>query len=155
MEKKNIAVIFGGKSSEHEISCMSVITIINGLDRAKYNPYFVGITREGTWLLAKDVADIKNGSWQGSDRHAIISPDTKGELIIYSEEDGTYKDMENIRLDVAFPVLHGMYGEDGTIQGLFEAAGIPYVGCGVLASAAAMDKFYTKLIVDTLNVRQA
>ncbi len=155
MEKKNIAVIFGGRSSEHEISCISVVTIINALDREKYNPYLVGITREGAWLLAEDVADIENGGWQESGIHAIVSPDTKGELIIYSEKDSTYQVTEHVKLDAAFPVLHGMYGEDGTIQGLFEAAGIPYVGCGVLASAAAMDKFYTKLIVDTLNIRQA
>lgn len=154
MEKKNIAVIFGGRSSEHDVSCVSVLTIIKALDTSKYNPYLIGITKEGTWLLADDIAAIESGSWRSSNKNAIISPDTKGELIISSNENSTYK-IENIKLDVIFPVLHGMYGEDGTIQGLFEMAGVPYVGCGVLASAAAMDKFYTKLIVDTLGIRQA
>lgn len=154
MEKKNIAVIFGGRSSEHDVSCVSVLTIIKALDMSKYNPYLIGITKEGTWLLADDVAAIESGSWRSSNKNAIISPDTKGEIIISSNENGTYK-IENIKLDVIFPVLHGMYGEDGTIQGLFEMAGVPYVGCGVLASAVAMDKFYTKLIVDTLGIRQA
>lgn len=154
MEKKNIAVIFGGRSSEHDVSCVSVLTIIKALDMSKYNPYLIGITKEGTWLLADDIAAIESGSWRSSNKNAIISPDTKGELIISSNENGTYK-IENIKLDVIFPVLHGMYGEDGTIQGLFEMSGVPYVGCGVLASAAAMDKFYTKLIVDTLGIRQA
>lgn len=76
-------------------------------------------------------------------------------MIVGMVEGNTVTNAERVKIDVVFPVLHGMYGEDGTIQGLFEIAGIPYVGCGVLASAAAMDKFYTKLIVDTLNIRQA
>ena len=84
-------------------------------------------------------------------KHAILSPDaTKKELLI--EEDGNYR---SIKVDVAFPVLHGLHGEDGTIQGLFELAEIPYVGCGVVASAVSMDKFHTKVIVDTLGIRQA
>ncbi|MDE6026367.1 MAG: D-alanine--D-alanine ligase [Lachnospiraceae bacterium] len=155
MEKKNIAVIFGGKSSEHEISCMSVVTITKAIDDEKYNIYLIGITKEGTWLLADDIKAVEDESWRQSKKSAIISPDTKGELLIGAVEGNIFKNMENVKIDVVFPVLHGMYGEDGTIQGLFEIAGIPYVGCGVLASAAAMDKFYTKLIVDTLNIRQA
>ncbi len=155
MEKKNIAVIFGGRSSEHEISCMSVVTIAKAIDEQKYNTYLIGITEEGTWLLADSMASIEDGSWRQSKKSAIISPDAKGEMIVGMVEGNTVTNAERVKIDVVFPVLHGMYGEDGTIQGLFEIAGIPYVGCGVLASAAAMDKFYTKLIVDTLNIRQA
>lgn len=151
MSKKNLAVVFGGRSSEHEVSCMSVLTIVRALDREKYNLYLIGITKAGGWRLAGSDAEIEDGSWRESGAAAIISPDTKGELIITREGLPT----QAVKLDVVFPVLHGMYGEDGTIQGLFEMAGIPYVGCGVLASAAAMDKFYTKLIVDTLGIRQA
>lgn len=151
MSKKNLAVVFGGRSSEHEVSCMSVLTIVKAVDTEKYNLYLIGITKAGNWLLAEDVAAIENGSWKESETAAIISPDTKGELMIMREN----MPMQTVKLDVVFPVLHGMYGEDGTIQGLFEMAGIPYAGCGVLASAAAMDKFYTKLIVDTLGIRQA
>lgn len=155
MNKKNIAVVFGGKSSEHDVSCVSVVTIAKAIDKEKYTPYYVGITKEGKWLLADDIAAIESGSWKSSDKIAIISPDAKGELLIGKETSNTYEINEAVKLDVIFPVLHGMFGEDGTIQGLFEMAAVPYVGCGVLASAAAMDKFYTKLIVDTLNIRQA
>lgn len=154
MSKKNLAIIFGGRSSEHEVSCISVQTIAKAANRDTYNIFLVGITKEGTWLLAKDVDSIADGSWRESDITAIISPDTKGELLI-SDKNDSDKIEDRVKLDVIFPVLHGMYGEDGTIQGLFEMSGIPYVGCGVFASAAAMDKFYTKLVVDTLGIRQA
>lgn len=148
MSKKNVAVVFGGRSSEHEVSCISVVTVAKAIDDTEYNTYLIGITKEGEWLLVDSIAAIQDGSWRNSDKNAVISPDTKGEMIVLPE--GT-----RIKLDVIFPVLHGMYGEDGTIQGLFEMSGIPYVGCGVFASAAAMDKFYTKLVVDTLDIRQA
>ncbi|MGN0435282.1 MAG: D-alanine--D-alanine ligase family protein [Wujia sp.] len=154
MSKKNLAVIFGGRSSEHEVSCVSVLTIAKAVDKERYNLYLIGITEDGHWLLADNIAAIEDGSWKESEKTAIISPDTDGTLIIGAIED-TYDIEEVVKLDVIFPVLHGMYGEDGTIQGLFEMSGIPYVGCGVFTSAAAMDKFYTKVIVDTLNIRQA
>lgn len=154
MSKKNIALVFGGRSSEHEVSCISVVTVAKAIDTEKYNMYLVGITKDGHWLLADDIESVETGRWYESTRPVIISPDTDGALIVGDIED-TYSINEIVKLDVIFPVLHGMYGEDGTIQGLFEMSGIPYVGCGVFASAAAMDKFYTKLIVDTLNVRQA
>ena len=148
--KKNLAVIFGGRSSEHEVSCVSVVTIAKAVDLEKYNMFLIGITKDGEWKLAEDIASIEDGSWKESPVSAIISPDTKGGLIISQD------DMMKVQpIDVIFPVLHGMYGEDGTIQGLFEMADIPYVGCGVFASAASMDKFYTKLVVDTLGIRQA
>ena len=148
--KKNLAVIFGGRSSEHEVSCVSVVTIAKAVDLEKYNMFLIGITKDGEWKLVEDIAGIEDGSWKESPVSAIISPDTKGGLII-SQDDM----MKEQPIDVIFPVLHGMYGEDGTIQGLFEMADIPYVGCGVFASAASMDKFYTKLVVDTLGIRQA
>lgn len=155
MSKKNLAVIFGGRSSEHSVSCVSVVTIAKAVNADKYNLYLVGITEDGKWLKVKDVAAIEDGSWRQSDEVAIISPDTKGELLIGKTSGDTYSYNQSVKIDAIFPVLHGMYGEDGTIQGLFEMAGIPYVGCGVFASAASMDKFYTKLVVDTLGIRQA
>ncbi|MBQ8166484.1 MAG: D-alanine--D-alanine ligase [Lachnospiraceae bacterium] len=155
MSKKNLAIIFGGRSSEHSVSCISVQTIIKAVNQEKYNLYLVGITEEGKWLKVKDVAAIEDGSWRQSKELAIISPDTKGELLIGEAVGDTYSYNRSVKIDAIFPVLHGMYGEDGTIQGLFEMAGIPYVGCGVFASAASMDKFYTKLVVDTLGIRQA
>ncbi len=155
MSKKNLAVIFGGRSSEHEVSCISVQTIIKAVNQERYNMYLVGITEEGKWLSVPNLAAIEDGSWRQSKEVAIISPDTKGELLIGEASGDTYSYDRSVKIDAIFPVLHGMYGEDGTIQGLFEMAGIPYVGCGVFASAASMDKFYTKLVVDTLGIRQA
>ena len=148
MAKENLVVIFGGRSSEHEVSCISVQTVAKAVDTEKYNMTLVGITKEGKWLRADNIESIADGSWRDGKVTAVISPDTTKELLILNGDK-----VERQRVDVIFPVLHGMYGEDGTIQGLFEMADIPYVG--VLASAASMDKFYTKIIVDNVGVRQA
>jgi len=145
--KKNIAVIFGGVSSEHEVSIMSVKNVINGINEEKYNIVILGITKEGRWLLVEDRKQIYDDSWYELGKPAVISPDAVDKCILA----GT----EKIKIDVVFPVLHGKYGEDGTIQGLFEMAQIPYVGCGVLSSSCCMDKFYTKVIVKPLGIRQA
>ncbi len=149
--KKRVAVIFGGQSSEHEISCMSVINILDGLDRQKYEVHIIGITKEGCWLYVGDEDAVREGSWRDGRVTAIISPDHEKQGI-WILSDGK---AEIIPIDVIFPVLHGKYGEDGTIQGLFEMSGIPYVGCGVLASAVSMDKISTKIFADRLGVRQA
>lgn len=149
--KKNVLVIFGGRSSEHDVSCISVVTVANAIDEEKYDVTLVGITKEGKWLLVDNIDYIKNGDWRRSKRMAALSPDaTRKELIIIGENGAN-----PVSVDIIFPVLHGLYGEDGTIQGLFELSGIPYVGCGVLASAVSMDKFYTKVIVDAIGVCQA
>lgn len=151
MSKKNIAVLFGGQSSEHDVSCVSVLTVAGGINQDKYEITYIGITKEGRWLYVSDTEAIKDGSWRNSEIEAVLSPDaTKKEIIVTQKTGVTRK-----KIDVIFPVLHGMYGEDGTLQGLFEMAKIPYVGCGVLASAAGMDKVYTKIIVDDLDVAQA
>lgn len=151
MSKINIAVIFGGQSSEHDISCISVQTVAKAINQDKYDITYIGITKEGHWLSAPSLESIADGSWRDSTVSAVISPDaTKKEMIMMGDEGVTTK-----KIDVVFPVMHGMYGEDGTIQGLFEMAQIPYVGCGVFASAAGMDKVYTKIIVDDLGVNQA
>ena len=147
--KKNLAVIFGGRSSEHEVSCVSVVTIAKAVDLEKYNMFLIGITKDGEWKLVEDIAGIEDGSWKQSPVSAIISPDTKGGLIISQD------DMMKVQpIDVIFPVLHGMYGEDGTIQGLLELAEVPYVGCKVLGSSVAMDKIYTKKILETVGIPQ-
>ncbi|MCI5731504.1 MAG: D-alanine--D-alanine ligase [Eubacterium sp.] len=149
--KKRIAVIFGGQSSEHEVSCMSAVNVIGGLNREKYEIHMIGITKEGHWIYVENVDKIRDDSWRDGEITAVISPD--------HEKQGIWKvsgvTVEVVPIDVAFPVLHGKYGEDGTIQGLFEMSGIPYAGCGVLASAASMDKISTKIFADRLGVRQA
>lgn len=152
MAKKCVAVIFGGCSSEHEVSCVSVQTVIRAMDKDKYEIIMIGITKDGQWLKADSMEDIASGAWRKSKVKALVLPDRSVHGVMLYEE-GSVPSLINI--DVAFPVLHGMNGEDGTIQGLFELAGIPYVGCGVLASAASMDKFYTKIIAATTGVRQA
>ncbi len=151
MEKENIAVFFGGRSSEHEISCISVTTVADAIDTDRYHVFLIGITKDGRWLLTDSVDSIRDGSWKEKGISCALSPDA-AKKCLYILQDGAYQE---IHIDVAFPVLHGLYGEDGTIQGLFELAGIPYVGCGVLASAVSMDKLYTKIIVDSLGIRQA
>ena len=149
--KKNVVVIFGGDSSEHDVSCLSATTVIKNMDTEKYNVILVGITKEGKWLLVDGVKDIEDGSWREGEVKAFISPDTTTRSLVILAE-GTYKLQ---KVDVIFPVLHGMNGEDGTVQGLFELSKIPYVGCGVLASAVSMDKVYTKIIVDHIGIDQA
>ena len=150
MEK--LMILFGGRSSEHEVSCRSALNVIRSVDTDRYELLLIGITKDGRWLLADSVAGIEDGTWTESRKSFLLSPDTSvhGGYVI---QDGQVS--EYVHVDVIFPVLHGLYGEDGTVQGLFELSGIPYAGCGVFASAASMDKVYTKVIVDTLGIRQA
>ena len=148
---RKLAIIFGGQSSEHEISIISATNISKQVDTGKYELILIGITREGKWLKVDNIASMEDGSWINSKTSACILPDATKKCIII-EMDGEYKELS---VDVVFPVMHGLYGEDGTIQGLLELANIPYVGCGVLASAVGMDKLYTKLVVDKLGIRQA
>ena len=153
--KKNICVIFGGESPEHEISLKSVTSILNNLDRDKYEIYTLGITKDGRWLLySGDVSKIESGDWEkdpGQLKPAVISPDPScGGIMVM--ENGKYS---VIKTDVIFPVLHGEHGEDGTVQGLFELSHIPYVGMGVLASANAMDKTFSKLVFGAAGIPQA
>ena len=154
MEKKKIAVIFGGKSSEHEISRISASYVISQISREKYDIFTIGITKQGKWLLySGDIEAIKDGSWENdvNNKSAFISPDSSVKGIVVMS-DGK---CEVIPLDVIFPVMHGKNGEDGTIQGLFEMSGIPYVGCGVLASADCMDKVTANIIFASLGIDQA
>lgn len=149
--KKRIAVVFGGRSSEHEVSCVSAVNVVKGLNQEKYEVTLIGITKDGRWLLADSVERIEDGTWQKGGDTAILSPDTSRPGIWIVRGDSC----ECRQIDVIFPVLHGRFGEDGTVQGLFELSGIPYVGCGVLCSAAAMDKITTKIFAERLGIRQA
>ncbi len=151
MEKLNLVILFGGQSSEHVISCMSAQNVIASADSDKYNKILIGITVDGRWLLVDDVSRIADDTWRESGKPAVISPDASDKCILVIGADTVTK----IPVDVVFPVLHGPYGEDGTVQGLFELARIPYVGCGVLASSVAMDKLATKMMADELGIRQA
>lgn len=154
-KKRNIAILFGGVSSEHEVSRMSVTSVITHLSDEKYDKHIIGITKEGRWYLyTGETANIKNGQWEQDSNHltpAVLSPDagTKGLLVL--RPGGT----EVIPIDVIFPVLHGKNGEDGTIQGLFQISRIPFVGCDTLSSAVCMDKAVTHTLLAAANIEQA
>ena len=153
MEK--ICVIFGGQSPEHDISRLSARSVIENLDKSKYDIYIVGITKTGEWFLyTGDYKNITDGEWENdteNKKKAIISPDAKDRAIVVF--DGN--DIKKIQPDVIFPVLHGEYGEDGTVQGLFELSHIPYVGMGVMASANGMDKTASKIVFASAGIPQA
>ena len=140
MKKLRLAVLFGGCSPEHEVSLQSAYGVLTHLDPAKYEPVPVGITRQGRWFLCRGPYDaLPDGSWEkqaGFLTPAILSPDRETHGLLLLSPAGP----SVLRLDAAFPVLHGKNGEDGTVQGLLELAGIPVVGCGVLPSALCMDK---------------
>lgn len=151
MSKKNVVALFGGQSSEHVVSCMSVQNVVANIDKEVYNVILVGITEDGRWLKVNSMEEIKNDTWRDSKEAAVLSPDARDKALLVMDGDH----VEKIHVDVVFPVLHGLYGEDGTVQGILELAKIPYVGCGVLASAVSMDKLTTKILVDRLGIRQA
>ena len=148
MSKVRVAIICGGKSSEHEISCISANGILNAIDRSTFEPVLIGITKSGKWLrLPEDTSFIiQNG--------ALPTVPVSGlEISITSQ--GLFSGGKNLAIDVVFPILHGPYGEDGTIQGLFEMIGLRYVGSGVLASAVSMDKSYSKPIFAAAGLKVA
>jgi D-alanine-D-alanine ligase len=139
-------------SSEHEISCISAGTFVDHLDRSKYELLTVGVTREGRWLYTEaSSAQMADGSWEdlAGNMPCVISPDRGDHGMILFTPEGH---VEKIRLDLVIPALHGLWGEDGTVQGLLELAGIPYVGCGVLASAACMDKAVANALFEQYGI---
>lgn len=154
MSKIKVAVIFGGVSSEHDVSLVSATNVIQNIPEDKYEVSCIGITKKGRWLYYPGpVENIASGEWEHDPdcTTAIISPDTIHKGIITLENGAA-----SIRkIDVVFPVLHGKNGEDGTIQGLMDMAKIPYVGCGLLASAACMDKSATHAMLDNAGIRTA
>ena len=151
--KLSLAVIFGGVSSEHEVSRMSVTSILENLSNERYEVHMVGITKEGRWLLyTGPVEDILSGAWeQGPVTPAFLSPDPSVHGLV-ALRDGQ---AETIHVDVIFPALHGKNGEDGTIQGLFQLSGIPYVGCDTESSAICMDKAVTHSLLSSADIEQA
>jgi D-alanine--(R)-lactate ligase len=140
-----IGIIFGGSSEEHPVSVKSAQEVAKNLDTEKYEPFWIGITKSGAWLLC----DGPDTGWENGDcRPVVLSPDSgcRGLLVL---ESGHY---EAITLDLVFPVLHGTLGEDGAMQGLLELSGIPYVGCDVQSSALCMDKSLTYLVAGSAGV---
>ncbi len=148
MKKTTVAIVCGGRSSEHEISCLSAGGVLAGLDREKFEAILIGITKAGNWVqLPSDYPlSIIKGVLPAVDES--LTP-------IVADIHGFSVDGKLMKIDVVFPTLHGPYGEDGTIQGFFETAGISYVGSGVMASAAAMDKSFSKTIFAAAGMKVA
>ena len=139
MGKKKVAVLFGGQSTEHEVSCMSAYSVLKNIDTDLYDVSAIGITKTGNWTVCDDIETVRSDSWKETAEKKCGM--TEVLPLLYA-------------CDVIFPVLHGICGEDGTVQGLFELIGKPYVGCGVLASAVCMDKVYTKIVLKDAGIPQ-
>ena len=152
---KNALILFGGVSSEHDVSTVSANSVIKNIPTDKYNVIKLGITKDGRWFKYDgDVNNLPDDRWLEDTENlskAIISPDRNDHGILVFRNYG----VETIRVDVCFPVLHGKNGEDGTIQGFLQAAGIPFVGCDMLASACCMDKVMTNTLADAAGIAQA
>ncbi|MGY3126727.1 D-alanine-D-alanine ligase [Agrococcus sp. UYP33] len=154
-QRIRVALLFGGRSSEHSISCATAGSVLRHLDRERFEPIVVGITPEGAWTLWDgDPADLTleamavvadNGS-------RVRLPQVAGERELTVQDEAGER---TLTVDVVFPILHGPFGEDGTLQGALELAGLPYVGNGVLASAVGMDKHYTKTVLEHAGIRVA
>ncbi|MFD8910829.1 D-alanine--D-alanine ligase family protein [Streptomyces sp. NPDC059575] len=159
--KPRVAVVFGGRSSEHGISTVTAGAVLGAVDRTKYDVLPIGITRDGRWVLTADepermaiadrrtpeVADVAESGEGG----VVLPVDPANREVVYSEPGAVPKALGEV--DVVFPVLHGPYGEDGTLQGLLELSGVPYVGCGVLASAVGQDKEYMKRVFTSFGLK--
>ncbi|MCS0636607.1 D-alanine--D-alanine ligase [Streptomyces sp. LP05-1] len=158
--KPRVAVVFGGRSSEHAISVVTAGAVLRAIDRSVYDVLPIGITHDGRWALTADepermaitgrelpsvteLAESEEGS-------VVLSVDPRNREVVYSEPGSVPKVLGDV--DVVFPVLHGPYGEDGTLQGLLELAGVPYVGAGVLASAVGQDKEYMKRVFTSFGL---
>lgn len=154
MSKRSVAVLFGGNSSEYEVSLMSAASVLSNIPTDRYQIHMVGITKEGQWIYyTGPVDEIQSGVWceHPDNRLAWISPDSTAPGLMVASTGGN----RLIPLDVVFPVLHGKNGEDGSIQGLMQLAGIPCVGCSMAASAVCMDKVYTNMVLDSAGIPQA
>lgn len=154
MAKIRVAVLFGGVSSEHDVSLISAENVIRSIPKDKYEVVCIGITKKGRWLyFPGDISEISTGKWEQNPdcTAAIISPDPLHGGVITIENGETFVK----KVDVVFPVLHGRNGEDGRLQGLLEMARLPYVGCGVLSSAACMDKAMTHTVLDNGGIHTA
>ena len=154
MSKIRVAVLFGGVSSEHEISLKSATNVIQNLPKDKYEVVPVGITKKGRWLFYPgDVKNIALGQWDSNPdcTPAVILPDPMYKGIMKIENDS----FSFTKIDAVFPVLHGKNGEDGAVQGLLQLAGIPFVGCDMISSACCMDKVITNTLLDEAGIAQA
>lgn len=159
MAKKRIVVLYGGKADEHPISCISTAGVLKAMDTERFEPIPVGITKSGQWIVNGE--DPRGWDLSGDALPEVkVTPESRPVLLDVSRGcDGFLVGGDTVgslgHIDAVLPVLHGPYGEDGTIQGLLEMMNVPYVGCGVLASAACMDKHYTKVLLNAAGIATA
>ena len=159
MAKKRIVVLYGGKADEHPISCISTAGVLKAMDTERFEPIPVGITKDGQWIVNGE--DPRGWDLSGDALPEVkVTPESRPVLLDVSRGcDGFLVGGDAVEslghIDAVLPVLHGPYGEDGTIQGLLEMMNVPYVGCGVLASAACMDKHYTKVLLNAAGIATA
>lgn len=164
-EKIKVTVLFGGQSSEHEVSRASAQCVLENIDRERFDIQMIGITKNGEWLRYNgDIKLIGTGEWEEAARKKLPAAKTDAsavpgqlrkapscmDLVSFKGRNG-----ENLSVDVVFPVLHGPNGEDGSVQGLLQLADVPYVGCNILSSAAGMDKEFSKLVFNNAGIPQA
>lgn len=155
MAKLRVAVIFGGKSNEHDISRVSATHVIRSIPKERYDVVCIGITKKGHWLkYIGDIEDIPTGAWEKHTDNVpcVLSPDPVDKGFLATGSDGK---VSRVRVDCVFPVLHGKNGEDGTIQGLLEMAQIPFVGCDLISSANCMDKELTHIVLGAHGIKTA
>jgi len=144
-KRLRVGVLFGGRSGEHEVSLASAASVIRGLDPAKYEPVPIGITKEGHWRIGVGAQKMLPEVLRGGDPVMMTADPTDASLMPLKGGAGQH-------LDVIFPVMHGTFGEDGTIQGLLDLAGLPFVGAGVLGSAIGMDKDVAKRLLQVAKI---
>lgn len=151
MEKIKLAIIFGGKSSEYPVSLHSAGSLIHKINKDRYDLIYIGITKDGKWFVYEgDVESIEHDTWWEHDcTPCVISCNEGMKGILKLHEDGTFT---QVHVDCIFPILHGKNGEDGTVQGLFELSGIPYVGCGHMSSAICMDKEMAHIVMENAGI---
>ena len=156
MSKTSLLCLFGGKSSEYEVSLISAHSILSNIDYEKYTVTTVGITKQGDWYYyTGDIDSIKDGTWcnkSDAPKKAALSPSPSDAALLVFAGDNT---VSRIHIDVIFPIMHGSNAEDGTLQGLLKLSGIPFVGCGCATSAIGMDKGFTKLVLYHYGIPQA
>lgn len=153
--KLNVAVVFGGRSVEHEISVLSALQCIDALDKNKYQIIPVYISKQGQWYTGEKLLDLENyrdlDQLMDQSQKSIINQNS-GSGQICKESVGIFSKKQIANIDIVFPVMHGTHGEDGSLQGLFETMNIPFVGCDVLASAISMDKVTTKMVLRSMGI---
>ncbi|WP_405742353.1 D-alanine--(R)-lactate ligase VanA-Sc [Streptomyces sp. NBC_00028] len=149
MPRLKVGIVFGGRSEEHPVSVKSAREVARNLDPEKYDPFYIGITKNGAWKLYDGDGGGPDAEWEnGNCRPVVLSPDSDVHGLLTLEQ-GSYG---TVRLDVVLPVLHGTLGEDGAMQGLLELSGIPYVGCDVQSSALCMDKSLAYVVARSAGI---